>query len=147
MIDELKQRVLAATKARNTFERDLLKVVLGDLQSAQALQAQPLDEKQAQQIVRKMVKSTEETAAGYESRGDTAGVEKAQAELAVLRSMLPQTLSPEQITAQLEPVADAIRAAPNDGAATGVAMKHLKGAGAAVDGKDVASTVRALRAG
>ncbi|MEM0914209.1 MAG: GatB/YqeY domain-containing protein [Planctomycetota bacterium] len=147
MIDDLKQRVLAATKARNTFERDLLKVVLGDLQSAQALQADPLDDKQSQQIVRKIAKSTEETIAGYESRGDEAGLEKARAELAVLKSLLPQTLSPAEIASQLEAVADAVRAAPNDGAATGVAMKHLKGQGAVVDGKDVAQAVRDLRAG
>lgn len=147
MIDTLRQRILAATKARNTFERDLFKVVLGDLQSAQALQADPLDEKQAQQIVRKMAKSTEETIAGYETRGDAAGLEKARAELTVLKSLLPQTLSAAEIAARLEAVADAVRAAPNDGAATGVAMKHLKGQGAVVDGKDVAQAVRDLRAG
>jgi uncharacterized protein YqeY len=147
MIDTLRQRVLAATKARNTFERDLLKVALGDLQSAQAMQDEPLSDKQSQQIIRKMVKSTEETAAGFDERGDAASAEKARAELAILRELLPQTLTPEQIATSLGTVREAIVAAPNDGAATGVAMKHLKAGGAAVDGKDVAAAVRTIRQG
>jgi uncharacterized protein len=48
--------------------------------------------------------------------------------------------------AALAPVADAIRAAGNDGQATGVAMKQLKSTGATVDGKTVAAAVKQLRA-
>jgi len=42
-------------------------------------------------------------------------------------------------------VAEAIKAAGNDGQATGVAMKHLKSTGAVVSGKDVAAVVKTLR--
>jgi hypothetical protein len=42
-------------------------------------------------------------------------------------------------------VAGAIKAAGNDGQATGVAMKHLKSAGASVDGKTVAEAVKQIR--
>jgi hypothetical protein len=38
-----------------------------------------------------------------------------------------------------------VKAAGNDGQATGVAMKHLKSLGAEVNGKDVSAAVRQLR--
>ncbi|MEM6332960.1 MAG: GatB/YqeY domain-containing protein [Planctomycetota bacterium] len=147
MIDALRTRIVAASKAGNTLERDLLKVAMGDLQTAQARSTDPLTEAQAQAVIRKMVKSGHETLEGLQTRGDEAGIAKTQAELAILEELLPQTLSVDDIVAKLGEVADAVRAAPNDGAATGVAMKHLKGSGAAVDGKDVAQAVRQLRAG
>ncbi|MEO0586810.1 MAG: GatB/YqeY domain-containing protein [Planctomycetota bacterium] len=147
MIDDLRKRIVAASKAGNTLERDLLKVALGDLQTAQARSADPLTEAQAQAVIRKMVKSGHETLEALQTRGDEAAIAKTQAELALLEALLPQTLSVDDIVAKLSEVADAVQAAPNDGAATGVAMKHLKGSGAAVDGKDVAQAVRQLRAG
>ena len=64
----------------------------------------------------------------------------------ILAALLPKTLSPEEIATALEPVKDAILGAGNDGQATGIAMKHLKGSGAAVEGKDVSAAVRTMRA-
>ena len=45
----------------------------------------------------------------------------------------------------LAPVVDALKAAGNDGQATGVAMKHLKSVGAVVTGKEVTAAVKKLR--
>jgi len=50
-----------------------------------------------------------------------------------------------EFVAALAGVTDAIRAAGNDGQATGVAMKELKKAGAVVNGKDVSAAVKQLR--
>jgi hypothetical protein len=55
-------------------------------------------------------------------------------------------LGEDAVVALLGPVTDAVRGAANDGAATGVAMKHLKASGAAVDGKVVSAAVKRLRA-
>ncbi|MEM6391344.1 MAG: GatB/YqeY domain-containing protein [Planctomycetota bacterium] len=141
---ELKERVKAAMKSGNTLERDVLRVVLGDLQTAASRSAQPLKEAEELAVVKRMVKSMDETL-GTDGVADELK-EKVSAERAVLVELLPKTLSVEQITAALEPVADAVRSAGNDGAAMGAAMKHLKGQGAVVDGKDVSAAVRALRA-
>jgi hypothetical protein len=59
--------------------------------------------------------------------------------------MLSKTLGVPEMVAALAPVAGAIKAAGNDGQATGVAMKHLKSAGASVDGKTVAEAVKQIR--
>jgi uncharacterized protein YqeY len=64
-------------------------------------------------------------------------------EIALLQDWLPPTLTPEQITAALAPVADAIKAAPKEGMAMGIAMKAL--AGQPVDSDDVKAAIAALR--
>ena len=66
-------------------------------------------------------------------------------EIAVLESFLPKTLSVDEIVAALAAVADPIKAAGNDGQATGVAMKHLKSTSALVNGKDVSEAVKKIR--
>ena len=55
-------------------------------------------------------------------------------------------MSVEQIAEALVAVADAIRAAKSDGQAMGVAMKHLKAAGAVAAAADVQQAVKQVRA-
>ena len=64
----------------------------------------------------------------------------------MLSSLLPTADGRPEFVAALAPQADAIKAAGNDGQATGIAMKHLKASGASVDGKTVAEAVKQLRA-
>jgi uncharacterized protein len=142
LIDDVKQQVLQAMRDKDTARRDLLKVLLGELQTAAARTGDAMDDDQAQRIIRKMVKSNREMA----ELSDRPGVaEQMKAELQILESLLPRTLSVDQIVAALDPVTDAVKAAGNDGQATGVAMKHLKSSGAAVEGKDVGQAVRRMR--
>ena len=94
-------------------------------------------------VLRKLVKSNRDTLAAGPSdeRRADAGARESRSS----QALLPKTLGVEEIQAALEPVRDAVRGAKNDGQATGVAMKHLKAAGAAVTGQDVAQAVKALR--
>jgi uncharacterized protein len=64
-------------------------------------------------------------------------------ELALIRDWVPASLSPERIQEVLAPHVDAIRAAPKEGQAMGVAMKAL--AGQAVDSDDVKAAITAIR--
>jgi uncharacterized protein YqeY len=66
-------------------------------------------------------------------------------EIALLKSLLPQTLDAAAITKALEPVRAEIQSAKNDGQATGLAMKHLKGLAVNVQGQDVAAVVKEIR--
>ena len=142
LIDEIKNQVMQAMRDKDTQRRDLLKVVLGELQTAAARTCDAMDDEQAQQIIRKMVKSNHEMA---ELNKRPGVAEQMKAELEILESLLPKTLSVEEIIAALQPVADSVRAAGNDGQATGVAMKHLKSTGAVVEGKDVGVAVKQMR--
>jgi uncharacterized protein len=60
----------------------------------------------------------------------------------VLSELLPKPLSIDAVTEALSPLADALRAAKTEGQAIGVAMKHLKASGTAVD---AATTKEAIK--
>ena len=65
----------------------------------------------------------------------------------MLATLLPRTMSVDDLVAALGAQAEAIRAAKSDGQATGVAMKHLKTTGGAFEGNDVAAAVKKIREG
>lgn len=142
LIDDIKQQVTQAMRDKDTARRDLLRVVLGELQTAAARTGDAMSDEEAQRIIRKMVKSTQEM---IELSDRPAAVEQAKAEMVILESLLPKTLSIDEIVAALAPVRDAVLSAGSDGQATGVAMKHLKSTGAAVEGKDVGAAVKQMR--
>jgi uncharacterized protein YqeY len=64
-------------------------------------------------------------------------------ELALIREWVPPTLSSEQISEVLAPLADQIKAAPKEGVAMGIAMKAL--AGQPVESDELKAAIRAIR--
>lgn len=143
LLDEIKRQMMAAMKAHDTVRKEILRVALGELSMAAERAGGTLADEPVQGILRKLVKSNQDTLA---LTTDPAQQESLRKEIAVLEELLPKTLDADGIVALLEPVRDAIRAAANDGQATGVAMKHLKTTGAVVQGKDVGDAVRRIRA-
>jgi uncharacterized protein YqeY len=65
-------------------------------------------------------------------------------EIALIQDWVPASWTADQITEALQPVRDAIKSAPKDGMALGVAMKAL--AGQPVDADDVKAVVASIRA-
>jgi len=142
LTDEIKARIKAAMKAHKVVEKEILRVALGEIQTDQARSGEAMPDAAVEKILRKLVKSNRETLAMTEDDSQQAELTE---EIAVLESLLPQTLDEAQVTAALAPVSDDIKGAPADGPATGIAMKHLKSEGAAVDGKTVAQAVKKMR--
>ncbi len=142
LIDVIKARVLAALKAGRTVEKEVLRVALGEMQTIEA-RGTPLTDEDAAKVVVKLVKSNRETMAA--STNDAQRAELAE-EIAILETLLPKSLGVEELVAALAESRDAIRAAGNDGQATGIAMKALKAAGIAADGKKVGEAVKQMRA-
>jgi uncharacterized protein YqeY len=93
-------------------------------------------------ILKKLVKSNEESLAAADNVEQRQVLER---EIGILKALLPQGLSLDQIVEALGPVHAANRAAQADGPATGIAMKHLKTQAVTADGKDVAAAVRQIR--
>jgi uncharacterized protein YqeY len=141
LVDVIKRRSMEAMKAGRTLEKEILRVALGEIQVAEARGTASTDD-EAMAIVRKLVKSNEETLAASSSDEQKKTLTE---EIAILKTLLPASLGVPQIVEALAPVRDAIRAAANDGQATGVAMKHLKSTGAVVNGKDVSEAVKQVR--
>ena len=140
--DEIKARMRAAM-GRDSVARNVLGVALGDIQTAEARANRPLGDDEAMAVVRKLVKSNEETL-GHSAADPTRAAELRR-EIDVLSSLLPKALSLDAVTEALVPVADAIRAAKSDGQAMGVAMKHLKTSGATVEATAVQEAIRKVR--
>lgn len=143
LLDEIKRQMMAAMKAHDTTTKEILRVALGELSMAVERAGGTLADDAVQVILRKLVKSNQDTLA---LTVDAVQADVLRKEILVLEALLPKSLGADDIVALLEPVRDAVRAAANDGQATGVAMKHLKTTGAVVQGKDVGDAVRRLRA-
>lgn len=147
MLETLKAKLTEARKAGRAADLPVLQVVLGEASTAEARSGKAPGDDEVEKIIRKTILGNEETMGLMKQRG--MGGEpyaKLEAENALLKTFLPQTLSVAEIVAELGAVADAIKGAKNDGQATGVAMKHLKGKGLKVLGDDVTAAVKQVRA-
>lgn len=143
LTDEIKTRMRAAMQARDELTRNILGLALGEIQTAEARANRALEDAEVMAVVRKLLKSNEETL-GLGGEGERA--DALRREIAVLSSLLPRSMSPDDIATALAPVVEAIRGAKSDGQAMGVAMKHLKAAGATVESSDVQKAVANVRA-
>lgn len=142
LIEELKAGVKDAMRSKDAVAKDVLRVALGEIQTAEARTGGALSDDEAQKIVRKLVKSNEETLA---VTVDPATTDKLKREIEVLQAFLPKSLSVDEIEKALAGVADSIRGAKAEGPAMGIAMKALKSSGASVEASDVKAAVGRLR--
>lgn len=143
LIDDLKKQIASAMKSGDAVARDVLRLALGEIQTAEARKNAAASDEEAASALRKLIKSNEETVALTE---DPTRADVLRREIAVLAALLPKQLTVDEIVAALGADVDAIRAAGNDGQATGIAMKRLKASGAAVSGVDVGAAVKKIRA-
>jgi uncharacterized protein YqeY len=141
--DEIKKRITAAMKEKRDAERDILRLAFGEIQTGEARAGKDLTDEEVSQIIRKLIKSNEETLAATAEATAKAVLAK---ENEILATLLPKALTTDEIVTHLGAVKDAIAAAGNDGQATGVAMKHLKTLGLTVPGNAVQAAIKALRA-
>jgi uncharacterized protein YqeY len=142
LLDDIKARMFQAMKAGDVVGKEILRVAVGEITTDAARPGRKGSDEESQAILRKLIKSNEETLAVEVDAEKRAILDR---EREVLAAFLPRSLSVEEIVEQLSTVADAVRAAASEGQATGVAMKELKARGLVVSGKDVGAAVRSLR--
>jgi len=135
--EEIRARIKQAMKDQDTVTKDVLRVALGEIQTKEA------DEEGAVAIVKKLVKSIEETVS---LTLDGPAKDTLMQEITILRSLLPASLGVPELVKLLADQVEALRAARNEGAATGLAVKALKAQGISAEGKDVQEAVKQLRA-
>jgi uncharacterized protein YqeY len=147
MLETLKAKLTECRRAGRPVEMGVLQVVLGDASMIEARTGKPANDEDVEKLIRKVLLGNQETLSILEQKGLAASDNHAKLtrESAYLQGLLPQTLSVDEIAAALAPVADAVKAAKNDGQATGVAMKHLKAQKLRVLGDDVAAAVKKVR--
>lgn len=143
LLEQIKAQMFQAMKAGKVVEKEILRVAVGEITTEAARDGRKGNDEEAQAILRKLIKSNEESLSANEDPAKKAVLEE---ENRILSAFLPQLLSVEEIVVALAPVAASVKSSGNEGQATGVAMKHLKTTGALVSGKDVALAVKQLRA-
>ena len=143
LLEDIKAQMRNAMKSGDVVAKEILRVAVGEITTEFARAGRKGDDEEAAAIVKRLIKSNDETLAS----GGAAGEEHAKLlrENEVLGAFLPKSLDVAAIVDALAGVTDAIKAAANDGQATGVAMKELKKVGAVVNGKDVSAAVKQLR--
>ena len=112
---------------------------------AEVRQNKPLTEEQEANVLKKMLKSNEETLGLLGVRADDARYVALLEENEILKRFLPTIASIEDVKAALVPVLDQIKLAKSDGQATGIAMKTIKEVKLACDGNTVKEIVAELR--
>ncbi|HEX6273858.1 MAG TPA: GatB/YqeY domain-containing protein [Polyangiaceae bacterium] len=142
LLDAIKAQMFKAMKAGNTVEKEILRVAVGEITTDRAREGRTGSDDETHAILRKLIKSNDESIAAGLDDEKKATLEQ---ENRILSEFLPKSLDVDAIVLALAPVADAVKSAGNEGQATGVAMKHLKSTGAVVQGKDVAAAVKKLR--
>ena len=142
LIDQIKARMFQAIKTGAHVEKEILRVAVGEISTDAARPGRQGNDEEALGLLRKLLKSNEETLASTTDAEKRAVLVQ---EMEILASYLPKSLSLEEILQALASVAPQIKAAGNDGQATGIAMKELKSGGLVVNGKDVTLAIKELR--
>ena len=146
---DLRGKLQEAIKAKDALARNLLRVILGEVSTRQARTGKEPDDAAVHAIIRTVIANNNQTRQELEQHGQTTHEAYARLgqENAYLATLLPRTLDRAAIANELEPLAAELKAAKNDGQATGLAMKHLRQKGLAVLGEEVAAAVKQLRGG
>jgi uncharacterized protein YqeY len=142
LIDQIKARMFQAIKSGALVEKEILRVAVGEISTEAARPGRQGNDEEAMAILRKLLKSNEETLASTTDAEKRAVLVQ---EMEILATYLPKSLSLDEIVQALAPVAAQIKAAGSDGQATGIAMKQLKAGALVVNGKDVSLAIKELR--
>lgn len=147
LLETLHTKLTEARRSRQTLQMNVLQVLLGDASMIEARTGKKASDDEIEKMIRKLVVGNTETLELLKQKGMTGNPDcaKCTEENAFLATLLPQSMSVAEIKSALAEVADAIKAAKNDGQATGAAMKHLKSKNLKVQGEDVSAAVRQLR--
>lgn len=141
--EEIRKQITAATKSRNDTVKNVLKVVLGDVDTQEARNKKELNDDEVCKIVKKVLQGIEEMLK-YK-----VGDNKLEEEKVTLTQLLPKQLDSSDIFALLKLANkfEELKNAKSDGQATGIAMKFLKEGKQLVDGTEVALVVKEIRDG
>ncbi len=144
LVDTIKTAMFAAMKSGDNLAKELYRTALGELTTEAARPGRTGSDEEGFAVLRKLAKGAEETRSSL-PEGDPRRADSIR-ELQILAELLPRGLDLAALAEVFAPIADALKAAPNDGAATGLAMKLVKSQGLVADGKLVGAAVRAIRA-
>ena len=146
LIERLNADMKESMKSREPLRTQVLRMILSDCKYARVEKMRDLEDADVIQVIRKGIKSREDSESQYRAAGRLDLAEKEAAEVAILKVYLPAGMPPAELA---EAVDQAIK---ETGASTmkdmGKVMKAVMAAhGSRVDGKDVQKLVQARLGG
>lgn len=148
LYDEIKIRVTQCMKEGNKEERDILRTLIGEVQSKTISSGAEITD----ELVEKTLVSFKENALEcikYSHADDSSELHDAvesRYEIDIYDKFLPRYESVDSIVNILSSNIEVLKSAKSDGQATGVAMGILKKSGVKIQGKDVSVAVQKIRA-
>lgn len=136
--EKIKNDILVATKNKDDSTKNILKVVLGDINTQEG-RGLTLTDEQIYNTIRKILQGVEEMLT-YKPNDTTLLKEKT-----ILSNLVPNQLTKSDIIAELSPKLEELKNAKSDGQATGIAVKFFKENKKSVDGTLVGTVVKELR--
>lgn len=143
MKDFLRTKIVEAIKNRNEVAKGIYRVLLGEIQTQELRVNKDLSEEQIHKIIRKIMENNEEMK--RLTKKESPIFEKVTEENEYLKVLLPNYLTKEEVTVELQEKLDEIKLAKHDGQATGIAMKFLKENKKLVLGEVVSAAVKEMR--
>ena len=142
MIEKLKTLVMWSMKNKDNLKRDVLRVVLGDMQTLESRQGK-ISTDECVKIIKKLIENLNDSIKLISE--DIEKVDKMHKEVDILQGLLPKELSREEIKNALSSEKEKIIVGDNDGKAIGLAMGYFKSKQIVVNGKEVAEVVKEMR--
>lgn len=135
----LRSQIVTATKLKRTASKNVLKVVLGEIETQESRNGKELSMDESYKVVRKTLQGVEEMLQ-YKPNDPQFEEEKF-----CLNELLPKQLDSVGIAFALAGDMNPLMLAKSDGQAIGIAMKSLKQQNASVDGNLVKEVVTKMR--
>lgn len=142
LLEHLEQDYVAAYKSGDQIRLSVLRLLKTAAKNLQVEKKRPLEDADLLAVLQKQAKQRQEAIDQYTAAKRADLAEKEAAELAVLRSYLPQPFTPEELEAA---IAEALaETGVTDMAGMGkVIQRVMAAAGGRADGKSVSAAVRA----
>lgn len=102
LLEKLQEDLKQATLSRDEAKVSTLRLALAEIHNAQIAKGAGLSDQEVVAVLQKEAKKRREAMAGFESAGRRELVQKEEAELKILESYLPPTLTDEELTKIVE---------------------------------------------
>jgi len=139
--ERLKQDLLTAMKAKDSFKRDVIRFLNSSIKQIEVDERRELSDEEIIKIIQKSVKQREDAIKQFEEASRDDLIEKEKKELEILSSYLPKQLSDEELESIVKEVINEVgaKSMADIGKVMGVAIKKTQGR---ADGKRINEIVK-----
>jgi hypothetical protein len=144
LIEQIQKDITAAMKAREEHLLSTLRMVKTALKNREIDKMAPLDDKEAQQVLRTLIKQRKESVEQFTKGGRQEMADKEAAEIKLIEAYMPKAAGDDEIVAGVKAVIAEMGSPTMKDMGTVMknVMARFAGAGVRVEGKQVSEAVR-----